>query len=162
MLQPAEVTRGSLVPAIPHSPVAPRPQCPEPYLLLSSCRERRSFRSCRTLSWHSESSSASLCCFPRLWPSSASASRAREQAATSVSCTRASSGDREHGSVTAAPLSQCPLGLSPSPTLGEVVTLEPQAPVFLVQSLVLPAQLQPQLWCLGIDITGQSCGGDRC
>lgn len=51
-------------------------------------------------------------------------------------------------------------GCQPSPTLGEVVTLEPQGLVFLMQSLVLPAQLQPQLRCLAIDITGQSCGGD--
>lgn len=47
----------------------------------------------------------------------------------------------------------------PSPTLGEVVTLEPQGPVVLSQSLVLPTQLQPWLWCLGIDIAGQSCKG---
>lgn len=102
------------VPCQPPHPVPwpPGPQRPKPYLLLSSCRERRSSRSCRTLSWHSESSSASLRCFPRLWPSSASASRAREQAATSVSCTRASSGDREHEGVTTTPLSQCPPGLS--------------------------------------------------
>lgn len=52
-------------------------------------------------------------------------------------------------------------GCWPGPTLGEVVPLEPQGPVFLVQSLVLPAQLQPQLRCLGIDITGQSCGGEQ-
>ena len=91
--------------------LAPRPQRPKPYLLLSSCRERRSSRSCRTHSWRSASSSASLRCSPRLWPSSASASRAREQAARSASCTRASSGDREHRGVTTTPLSQCPLGL---------------------------------------------------
>lgn len=91
--------------------LAPRPQCPRPYLLLSSCRERRSSRSCRTLSWCSASSSASLRCSPHLWPSSASASRAREQAARSASCTRASSGDREHGGATATPFSQCLLGL---------------------------------------------------
>lgn len=47
----------------------------------------------------------------------------------------------------------------PDPTLGEVVTLEPQGPVVLAQSLVLPTQLQPWLWPLGIDIAGQSCKG---
>lgn len=47
----------------------------------------------------------------------------------------------------------------PGPTLGEVVTLEPQGPVVLAQSLVLPAQLQPWLQPLGVGIAGQSCKG---
>lgn len=48
---------------------------------------------------------------------------------------------------------------SPSPTLAEVVPLEPQGPVVLPQSLVLPAQLQRRLRRLAVDIPGQACAG---